>query len=86
MPPVLVDLIERLVRSGHCVELRAVFYDSYVAEVRDLFGVPVGNIEYRSPLDEPTEHARGLSYASFDIDVQQYPDRTFALIRLVVGK
>lgn len=83
MPPVLVDLIDALVRRGHRVEIRAVHYDSYAAVVRNPLGQFVGTIEYRSPLDEPAEYARGLSYAGV-FDMQKWPDRTFAVVRQVL--
>ena len=77
----MVVLIDLLVRSGHRVEIRAVLRASYIAEIRDIFGEPVGNLEYRSALDEPEEQARGVSYASFDVDVERHPDRTFRLVQ-----
>lgn len=83
MPPVLMELVRVLVRRGHRVELRAVHYDSYAAVVRNAFGQTIGTIEYRSPLDEPTEYARGLSYAGV-FDMQLWPDRTFAIVRTVL--
>jgi hypothetical protein len=85
MPPVLVRLVDALVRRGHRVEIRAVHDDSYAALVRNALGQVVGTIEYRSPLDEPVEYARGLSYAGV-FDQQRWPDRTFAVVRHALSK
>jgi hypothetical protein len=83
MPPVLVALIRALVRAGLRVELRAVLFDSYAAVVRNELEQRVGDIEYRSPLDEPAEYARGLSYASV-YDPQHFADHAFRVAQRVL--
>lgn len=75
MPPVLVKLVRALLRAGFTVKLGAVHDDSYHGIVFNPLDQPVGSIEYRSPLDEPAEYARGLSYAALHEDA--VPDRAF---------
>jgi hypothetical protein len=81
VPPVLVELMRVLARAGFRIDLQAVHFDSYFAVVRDDSGEAVGNIEYRSPLDEAEEYARGLSYASLLPEALARIDQAYLLFK-----
>jgi len=79
MPPDLIRLVAILAVGGYRIDIRRVLRASYHAIVFDGATV-VGDIAYRSNLDEREPHARGLSYAVLR------PDRTLRLVQKYMAR
>ena len=75
-----MGLLLTLMSRGYVVEARAARRASFTAKVINQLDVPVGEIQYRDPVDEPNEQAQGISYSSFD----SHRDATFELVMQVL--
>lgn len=64
MPRDLIRLVAILAAGGYRIDIRRVLHASYHCTVLDDAGRVVGDLEYRSNLDERSRQARGLSYGA----------------------